>query len=177
MAEESDQERPDPEYERLHADQREALRLFIEGYRIFEVAQQLGRPKQTVHHWRKKSVFQRKIAEARGRSLEEAQNKFANGLDKATDTILAIASGELEASPNIRLRAAEIIVERSGLGQASQQQEQPASEDELKRRAAQIYGAPPAEAQTSRSEQDEPAEASESTAETPRVRVAESGGS
>lgn len=143
--------------------------MFVDGYTINEVAKATGRPKQTVHHWRRKMpVFEKKIIEARGDTVRDVFGYVTQSLPKAMDTIVKIATGEIEASPNVQLRACEILVERSGLGTAPQQHEQPASEQELKQTIAGIYGQPLGQQRQNTESEGEP-----EPAEAPKVRVAE----
>lgn len=163
MAESPDE---DPELAALPDHQWQALQLHLEGNSPPEIARQLGYSRQSVHKWTKKPVFRRYVQESRAQSAEATKNVFVSGVAKAAETIRRFAAGEMDAPPNVQLRAAEIVVERSGFGQAPGQHEQPATDEEIHRRVAGFYGQPEPEPETESEEESE-------VADTPKVRVAD----
>ena len=112
----------------LSGKQKMAIELVMSGMSDREIAERIGKSRQTIHRWRNHDLdFRALLAERRKATREQHQDQLSGLVSEAIGVMReAMREGEM----NTRLRSAQAVLRMSGL-QAAMQTENPPSEEEI----------------------------------------------
>lgn len=103
---------PEPE---LSTEQAQAIVLLSEGLGVTTVAERVGVDRRTIWRWRQAPHFLAELQRRREDLLDHGARTLASVVPDATAALAAIVR-DPSADATVRLRAAEAILDRVGLG-------------------------------------------------------------